>query len=377
LHQFFEAVAEGRVQEFVSANYALLDIPFWVELILVLRYTEGLLLEVFEQRLALDWVTIRVHLTFVALWAELAYYLRALGSSLTVPTQQVCLQTLKDFASRPYFPLYGQNLVSLSGAALGEALTYLEEGLPSEDSPAMAKIYNLLGYALREAGALAGAIKFCTAGAELAHQQGDMATQAACLVNGGRALREEGRPREALALEEKALVLTRTAGHQLGEAYTLAALGRSLSSLYRYNEALEVLTQGLQRARDLREQPCIALCLLGLGGVYEATERYSEALAVLQEALATNSQDLGMVGRTLLAQAEVQKALQNYAQAVLSGAQAMLVLRSINSPRWRKAGGLLVVLRGQGGAERFEETLKTLGANAFEVQRLLGEFTQP
>ncbi|WP_287130043.1 tetratricopeptide repeat protein [Candidatus Cyanaurora vandensis] len=379
LKAFLGAVGQGSLREFLGANLKLLDEPLWLEFALVLRYAEFTLLDLFEQRIMSgregDRLANATYMTFLGVWAELGFELANLESPLMEVSYQVGLQVLKEFAQRPYFPLYGPLLVSLSGAALGEAVVHLREPLHEvEDIPEMAKIYNLLGCALRYQGRPQEAAQFFEIATALAQRHAQTQTEAACYVNSGWALVERGSPREALVLQEKALVLTRTVGHRVGESHTLVALGHTLAALYRHPEAIDYLNRGLGLARDLGETPAESLGLLGLGLVYEATERHSEAVTMLMEArdLCVRTQDLAVLGQVFLALAEAQKSLQKTKLAVQEGVQALLLLHRLQSPRWRQAGGLLVVLRGQLGEEAFAETLKSVtdGMSQGGFQRL-------
>ncbi|WP_218079866.1 tetratricopeptide repeat protein [Anthocerotibacter panamensis] len=362
LKNLFAALAKGKLQEYVQVNLALFDAQLWLEFTLVLRYAELTLLQVFEQRVMSgregDRLAAATYLTFVGIWSELSYALQAQDSFLAEPSYQVSLQVLRSFAQKSYFPLFGPVLVSLSGAALAEVLT-LQKVHAVEDSLEMAKIYNLLGCAFRYGGQFAEAVRHLERAVELAQRYGDTATEAACYANWGWTLTDWGRPREALVLAERALVLVRTVGYRPGEAYTLAALGHALEGIHRYSEAIDYLNRALTLARDLEDSLAQALSLLGLGLVYAATERYTEAVDTLAEARSTSvrSRDLAVVGQVCLALANAHKALHNYSLAISEGVQALLVLHRIQSPRWRGAGGLLVVLRGQMGEEQFETTL--------------------
>lgn len=363
LKEWFDSLADGRLREFLETNLTLLDDALWLELALVLRYTEVVLLNIFEERVMskseADRMAVATYLTFIGVWSELGFYLATLGSPFAPVTYQASLQVLKQFAQRPYFPLYGPILVSLGGAALGEALTYLKEPLHTvEDTPEMAKIYNLLGCALRYQGQEAA--RFFDIALDLAQRHGETLTEAACCVNRGYALAERGQPLEAIGLQERALVLTRTVGHRVGEAHALVALGHSLAGLYRFSEAMDGFNRGVALARDLGELPAVHLGLYGISLVYNATERYGEAAATLAEARegCVLTQDLGLLGQVMLMTAEVQKALQKYKLAVSEGVQALFLLHRLQVPAWRRAGGLLVVLRGQLGAEPFDGLLR-------------------
>ncbi len=392
LRQLFEAIAAGRLDEFLGQHYRSLDSSLWVEWVLVLRFTEFTLLELFEQRLPAGIqatrLAINTHLTFISLWSQLSEYLRQQESALLLAAYKVSLQVLKSFARKPYFPLYGPMLVNLSGAAVGEVLTYLREPLRQSDgSPELAKVYNLLGYVFTYQGTLAEALTYFDRGIEIAQTYGDTATEMACTINRSWALTEQNRPREAVSSLERALVVVRTIGHRLGEAYALAGLGHAYTAIYRYPEALEYFSRAMALARDRSETPCEVLCLLGIGSVYQATERYAEAADILAEAvnLSRRLQDLSTLAQALLIRAEAYNTLGNPGLAIREAVTALLIFDRLHSPRTRRVAGLLTILRGQLGAEHFEELLlgavqtleqTAISANLERVKQVMSEFGQ-
>jgi tetratricopeptide (TPR) repeat protein len=383
---FFEALDRGEVQNFVGVYGTQLDLKSWVELSLLLRYTEFTLLEVFDQRVmsekATERLAVSTFLTIVSIWSELAFHLQSSNPAFSKSAFQVALYILRSFAQRSYFPRYGLILLSLSGGAVGEAIAHLAEPLrETVGSADMAKIYNLLGFTFRFAGRTEEAKSFLERAISWSREAQDSATEAACTTNLGCILQDIGQPREAITLHERALVLVRMVGDPRGEAYIKAHLGQALGAVYRYPEALELLERSLETAQNLEDPSCIVLALTGLGSVYLEMDRPSEALIHLERSLdlAQRLGDFRSGAQSLLLMAEVYKALEQYRASVLRAAQALSLLASLKATGQRQACGLLTVLQGKMGEEAFAGVLeelkpeleKSLGRGALERLREL------
>ena len=373
---FFEALDRGEIQNFVGIYGTQLDLKSWVELSLLLRYTEFTLLEVFDQQVmsekATERLAISTFLTIVSIWSELAFHLQSSNPAFSNSAFQVALYILRSFAQRSYFPRYGLILLSLSGGAVGEAIAHLAEPLRETlGSADMAKIYNLLGFTFRFAGRTEEAKSFLERAITWSREAQDSATEAACTTNLGCILQDIGQTREAITLHERALVLVRMVGDPRGEAYIKAHLGQALGAVYRYPEALELLERSLETAQNLEDPSCMVLALTGLGSVYLEMERPSEALVHLESSLdlAQKLGDFRSGAQNLLLMAEVYKALEQYRASVLRAAQALSLLASLKATGQRRARGLLTVLQGKMGEEAFASLLEELKP---ELEKSLG-----
>ena len=373
---FFEALDRGEIQNFVGVYGNQLDLKSWVELSLLLRYTEFTLLEVFDQQVmnekATERLAISTFLTIVSIWSELAFHLESSNPAFSKSAFQMALYILRSFAQRSYFPRYGLILLSLSGGAVGEAIAHLAEPLrETVGSADMAKIYNLLGFTFRFAGRTEEAKSFLERAITWSREAQDPATEAACTTNLGCILQDIGQTREAITLHERALVLVRMVGDPRGEAYIKAHLGQALGAVYRYPEALELLERSLETAQNLEDPSCMVLALTGLGSVYLEMERPSEALVHLEHSLdlAQRLGDFRSGAQNLLLMAEVYKALEQYRASVLRAAQALSLLASLKAAGQRRARGLLTVLQGKMGEAAFTELLEELKP---ELEKSLG-----
>ena len=373
----FEALDRSEVQNFVGVYGNQIDLKSWVELSLLLRYTEFTLLEVFDQRVMNEKETERLavstFLTIISIWSELAFYLQSSNPAFSASAFQMALYILRSFAQRSYFPRYGLILLSLSGGAVGEAIAHLAEPLRETVASAdMAKIYNLLGFTFRFAGRTEEAKSFLERAISWSRAAQDSATEAACTTNLGCILQDAGQTREAITLHERALVLVRMVGDPRGEAYIKAHLGQALGAVYRYPEALELLERSLETAQNLDDPSCIVLALTGLGSVYLEMERPGEALIYLQRSLdlAQGLGDFRSGAQNLLFMAEVYKALEQYPASVLRAAQALSLLASLKATGQRRARGLLTVLQGKIGEEAFAQLLEELKP---ELEKSLGQ----
>jgi tetratricopeptide (TPR) repeat protein len=280
------------------------------------------------------------------------------------------LQTLRTFAQRPYFPLYGGIFASFSGSYLRDALDYLDEPLRKvARTQEKARILTLLGYSQRALGQYQRSIQFHEQALEIARNSGDRPCEIANLNHLSRTYVQEKNYPEAINQSQRALMLSRQAGDKTGEANALVNLGYSevmqAQQLEQvepetYEMAINYLQQGLKLSEKLGDIQSKALCLSSLGIAYLVIQEPQNAIKYLEEGFKTAqiSGDLYLQGRNLANLAEADYQLQNFEKAVYTGSLGMYLLEQIASNEWRQPARLLIILQGQIGVENFQNLLQ-------------------
>ncbi|WP_375338626.1 tetratricopeptide repeat protein [[Phormidium] sp. ETS-05] len=269
------------------------------------------------------------------------------------------LQSLRAFARREYFPLYGGIFASFSGEYLRFALDYLDEPLRRWDgSPEKARIMTIIGYSLRASGQSQKAISFHEQAVEIARQEQDTRCEIANLNHLSRtyvALQNYG---EAIATSQRALILSRQTGDRTGEACALSNFGYSQVFQARdgqiietevYEEAVNYLEQGLAIAEKLGDTQSQALAATSLGIACVILERLSEAITYLNKGVeaAGFTGDLYLLGINYAYLAQAYYRAAAFEKTVLPGCLGMYLLAQIGSEEWRQPADLLVTLQGQ------------------------------
>jgi len=372
----------------------------WVELTLVLQYLQRGLVNWFDQQAynikAGSKLSISTFLTFAAIWNQLANGFVSI-SRYSNASSQVLLQILRNFAQRPYFPLYGGIFASFSGSYLRDALDYLDEPLrQAEGTQEKARILTLLGYSQRAMGQYDRSIGFHQQALEIARNASDRPCEIANLNHLSRTFVACENYTEAINNSQRALILSRQAGDRTGEANALVNLGYSevmqaqqLKQIEpeTYEMAINYLQQGLKLSEQLGDIQSKALCVSSLGIAYLVTEQPQLAIKHLEDGFNTaqTSGDLYLQGLNLASLAEANYSTANFTRAIYTGCLGMYLLNQITSQEWRKPAALLTILQGQIGAEAFQNALQqhrpkiiaVIGVDGYDyIPQLLEEYKQ-
>jgi tetratricopeptide (TPR) repeat protein len=381
LHALFQALASNRSITELAAQYSAIDLKAWVELAITLQLLQRGLVSWFD-KLVYDSkvgskLSISTFLAFAVIWSQLANGFNqstALGSSEKTRFANgsffVTLQTLRTFAQRDYFPLYGGVYASFSPTQARDALIYLDEPLRQVDgTQEKARIVTLLAYSLRIQGNYDRANSLHQEVLEIARRGNDLPCEIANLNHLSRNCVAQKKYAEAVNYSQRALILSRQAGDRPGEANALANLGYSevlqAQQLEQadpeiYQTAISYLQQGLKLSERLGDRQSQALCLSSLGIAYILLEQPQVALTYLEGAMqaAQFSGDLYLQGLNLVYLAEAYYHLQDTGKAVHTASIGMYLLEQISAREWRQAAGLLTILQGQLGTEAFQTTLR-------------------
>ncbi|QOV21317.1 tetratricopeptide repeat protein [Anabaenopsis elenkinii] len=394
----FRALArEQSVWEFAQQQGSI-SLSDWVELGLILQYLQRGLVNWFDQQAynvqAGSKLSISTFLTFAVIWSQLAtgfdhQPMYSHGCS------QVMLQNLRNFAQRPYFPLYGGIFASFSGGYLRDALDYLDEPLRRvEGNQQKARILTLLGYSQRALGQYQRSIAFHQQALEIARNAGDLPCELANLNHLSRTYVQQKNYAQAINYSQRALMLSRQGGERTAQANALVNLGYSqvmeaqqLEQVETevYETAINYLEQGLKLSEQLGDIQSKALCFSSLGIAYLVIGQSSAAIPYLENGFNTAqvAGDLYLQGRNLAYLSEAYYNLQNSEKAIYTGSLGMYLLKQIASSEWRQIAGLLTILQGQIGGEAFQELLKQhrpkmmaiIGVDGYDyIPHLLAEY---
>jgi tetratricopeptide (TPR) repeat protein len=366
---FFHTLAtEQSAIEFVQKQQVI-SLSNWVELAIVLQFLQRGLINWFDQQAyditAGPKLSISTFLTFAVIWSQLAsgFENQAVYSN---GASQIMLQILRTFAQRPYFPLYGGIFASFSGSYLRDALDYLDAPLRSvEKTQEKARILTLLGYSQRNLGKYERSLNFHQQAVEIARTAGDKTCEIANLNHLSRTYVQQENYGEAINYSQRALIFSRQTGDKTGEANALVNLGYSEvmqakqaqnSRTEVYELAINYLEQGLKLAEKLGDLQSQALCFSSLGIAYLVTTQYATAIKYLENAFKTAqiSGDLYLQGRNLAYLAEANYHISNYEKAIYTGSLGMYLLEQIAADEWRQPAGLLTIIKGQIGIDKFQ-----------------------
>jgi tetratricopeptide (TPR) repeat protein len=373
----------GEQSAIEFAEQRRITLSDWVEMALILQYLQRGLVSWFDQQpynvQAGSKLSISTYLTFAVIWSQLA---SGFGNTAAVygnGGSQIMLQILRNFAQRPYFPLYGGIFASFSGSYLRNALDYLDEPLRQvEGTQEKARIFTLLGYSQRALGQYQRSIKFHLQALEIARNAGDRPCEIANLNHLSRTYVQEKDYAEAINYSQRALILSRQAGDRTGEANALVNLGYSEVMQAQQLEQIEpetyempinYLEQGLKLLERLGDIQSKGLCLSSLGIAYLVIGEAATAIKYLEEGFKTAqiSGDLYLQGRNLASLAEAYYHLQNAEKAIYTGGLGMYLLEQIASNEWRQPAGLLTILQGQTGKETFQNYLQQQRAKIIAI----------
>ncbi|HEY9607430.1 MAG TPA: tetratricopeptide repeat protein [Allocoleopsis sp.] len=375
----FQAIARNQSLNEWANNQSSLELGAWVELTVILQCLQRGLVIWFDQMVYDSKVgaklSISTFIVFAVIWSQLA---NAVNQAIATAKRdeivngcfQVCLQILRAFAQREYFPLYGGVFASFSGNSLRDVMNYLDEPLRRvEGTQEKARILTLLGYSLRAQGQYDRANSFHQQALEIARDASDRVCEIANLNHLSRNCVAQKNYESAINYSQRALILARQTGDRLGEANALANYG--YSEVFQaqdteqldpdvYESAIHYLEQGFQLSERLSDGQSQALCCSSLGIAYVVVGKPQDAITYLEQGwqAAQFSGDLYLQGLNLAYLAQAFYSLQNLAQAIYTGSLGAYLLEQIGSQDWRKPAGLLTILQGQMGVEAFQSLLQ-------------------
>ena len=371
---FFHTLAvEQSALEFAEKQQTI-SLSNWVELTIILQLLQRGLINWFDEQAydiqAGPKLSISTFLTFAVIWSQLASGFQNQTLIYSNAASQIMLQILRTFAQRPYFPLYGGIFASFSGSYLRDALDYLDAPLRSaEGTQEKARILTLLGYSQRGLGRYDRSLDFHQQAIEIARKAGDKTCEIANLNHLSRTYVQQQNYAQAINYSQRALIFSRQTGDKTGEANALVNLGYSevmqakqteISEPEVYESAINYLEQGLKLAEKLSDLQSQALCFSSLGIAYLVTTQYTTAIKYLENAFRTAqiSGDLYLQGRNLAYLAEANYRIANYEKAVYTDSLGMHLLEQIAADEWRQPAGLLTIIRGQMGIDKFQLLLQ-------------------
>lgn len=371
-HNLFQTLArEASIIDFVAQQNQL-SLREWLETAMILQSLQRGLVNWFDKQAynisAGSKLSISTYLTFAVIWSYLGT-----GFNQLITYREACLQILlqilRNFAQRPYFPLYGGIFASFSGSYLRDALNYLDEPLKRVDkTQEKARILTLLGYSQRALGNSDRALEFHQQALEIARSADDRVCEIANLNHLSRTYVTQELYLEAIDYSQRALILSRQVGDKTGEANALINLGYSevmqaqqqqTTEPETYTTVINYLEQGLRLSEQLGDPQSKALCLSSLGIAYLVTGDFATAIKHLEAGFNTAqvSGDLYLQGRNLTYLCQANYNLQNYERAIYTGSLGMYLLAQISSQEWRNTASMLLILRGQIGSEQFNQYL--------------------
>ena len=377
----FAGQASNQSAAAIAQAQRSIDISAWVELSILLRYLQNGLVRWFDQQpydakagLHMTGVTF---IAFAMIWGELSTGFQnsqQLSASDRQSLSKICfrisLQTLRTFAQRENFPLYGGVFASFSGESFRETINYLDQPLKeAENTQEKARILTVLGYSKAWMGHHRDAISLHQEAVNLAREVGDQRCEIANLNHLSRIslIQKDFSTSESQA--QRAVILARQNGDRQGEANALANLGYSEVMIARQQESitpeeLETPINHLERGQKLSEKlndlQNQALCWVGLGTAYIAIEQPSQAQIALEKGLALTQQigdrDLQALSHAYLGEALYQ--LNQLELAVYHACLGMYLLEQRGSKAWQQSAALVVILQGKLGAESFSNLLQ-------------------
>ncbi|MEA5486908.1 MULTISPECIES: tetratricopeptide repeat protein [Pseudanabaena] len=377
----FAGQASNQSAAAIAQAQRSIDISTWVELSILLRYLQNGLVRWFDQQpydakagMHMTGVTF---IAFAMIWGELSTGFQnsqQLSASDRQSLSKICfrisLQTLRTFAQRENFPLYGGVFASFSGESFRETINYLDQPLKeAENTQEKARILTVLGYSKAWMGHHRDAIALHQEAVNLAREVGDQRCEIANLNHLSRIslIQKDFSTSESQA--QRAVILARQNGDRQGEANALANLGYSEVMIARQQELitpeeLETPINHLERGQKLSEKlndlQNQALCWVGLGTAYIAIEQPSQAQIALEKGLALTQQigdrDLQALSHAYLGEALYQLNLLEL--AVYHACLGMYLLEQRGSKAWQQSAALVVILQGKIGAESFSNLLQ-------------------
>jgi tetratricopeptide (TPR) repeat protein len=379
----FASQSSNQSAAAIPQAQARIDISAWVELSILLRYLQNGLVRWFDQQLydakAGLHMTGTTFVAFAMIWGELSSGFQnspQLSERDRQTLAKICfrlsLQTLRTFAQRENFPLYGGVFASFSGESFRETISYLDQPLKEADNTQeKARILTVLGYSKAWMGHHKDAIALHQEAVNLAREVGDQRCEIANLNHLSRIslIQKDFSTSESQA--QRAVILARQNGDRQGEANALANLGYSEVMIARQQESvspeeLETAIGHLERGQKLSEKQNDlqnqALCWVGLGTAYVAIEQPSQAQIALEKGLALTQQigdrDLQALSHAYLGETFYQ--LNQLESAIYHACLGMYLLEQRHSKAWQQSAALVMILQGKLGTESFMDLLQQL-----------------
>ena len=399
--QLFQTLAQQQSAVTFATVASNLELRAWVELAIVLQYLQrGLVnwfdLQPYNSKFGKE-LSYSTFLSFAYIWCELWQVFVNSQPALADGCFLMMLQILRTFAQREDFPLYSGVFASFSGEYLQDTLDYLDEPLKQvEGTEEKARILTLLGYSQRTIGAYDKAIIFHEEALEIAIEADDYPCEIANLNHLSRTNVNQKNYSKAINYSQRALIAARQVGDKLGEANALVNLGYAkvfaarqleVMATENYSEAIHYLEQGVELATKQRDFQSQAFGYSSLGIAYVILEQPTAAIASLTKGAesAQYSRDVYLQGLSFSYLAEAHYSIEERVVAIVYGSLGMYLLNQINSVEWRQVAGLLLILQGQVGQEKFNQILgqkrsqitSLIGVDGYDyVPKLLEEYKQ-
>ncbi|ESA38221.1 tetratricopeptide domain protein [Leptolyngbya sp. Heron Island J] len=372
--KLFDTLAKGESVIALAEEWSCLDESSWVQLAILLHYLKQGLVKWFDQqpynvRLGKK-LSYSTFLIFATIEANLAQGFQSSRPHLGQGSFQLMQQSLRSFAQRDDFPLYGGVFVAFDGGYLQDTLDYFSEPLKQiPGTQDKARLLTLLGYSQRTLGRYDAALMFHQEALEIATAAEDQFCVIASFNHLARVHVLQKNYGEARNFSQRALIMSRQQGDSLGEANALVNYGYSevfaaraidTPDLSVYEQAIGYLERGRDLAETLGDSQSQALAYNSIGIAYSIASQPGLAIENLEKALPL-TQAAGNVylqGITCTYLAEAQRELGNRETSLLYGALGMYLLHQIGSSEWRQGAGLLRVISGELGAEKFEQVLQ-------------------
>ncbi|MFN4816977.1 MAG: tetratricopeptide repeat protein [Pseudanabaena sp.] len=381
--ELFAGQALNQSAAAIAQSQRSIDISAWVELSILLRYLQNGLVRWFDQQpydtkagLHMTGITF---VAFAMIWGELSSGFQK-AQNLSESDRQyfakICfrlsLQTLRTFAQRDNFPLYGGVFASFSGESFRETINYLDQPLKeAENTQEKARILTVLGYSQARMGQHHQAIALHQEALSLAREVGDQRCEIANLNHLSRISLIQKDFRNSESQAQRAVILARQNGDRQGEANALANLGYSEVMLTRQQEyvtpeEMETPINHLERGQKLSEKlndlQNQALCWVALGTAYVALDQPQQAQIHLELGLTISQQigdrDLQALSHAYLGEAFYQ--LNQLESATYHACLGMYLLEQRLSKAWQHSAALIVVLQGKLSSESFSNILQQM-----------------
>lgn len=376
----FSGQASNQSAAEIAKAQRSLDLSAWVELAILLQYLQNGLVHWFDRQpydaqagLHMTGITF---ISFAMIWGELSsgFQNSALAERDRQSLAKICfrmsLQTLRTFAQRENFPLYGGVFASFAGESFRETISYLDQPLKeAKNTEEKARILTVLGYSQFWMGHQQQAIALHQEALTLARQVDDRRCEIANLNHLSRIslIQKDFHTSEAQA--QRAVILARQNGDRQGEANALANLGYSEVMLARQQEVitpadLETPITHLERGQHLSEKlndlQNQSLCWVGLGSAYVAIEQPSQAQIALEKSLTLTQRigdrDLQALSHAYLGETYYQ--LHQLESATYHACLGMYLLEQRHSKAWQQSAALVIILQGKLGEASFTNILQ-------------------
>jgi len=169
------------------------------------------------------------------------------------------------------------------------------------------------------------AIRSLKMAAKLAHDAGDVATEARHLGNLALVYHRTGRPDKALQYFEHALAAARADSDRVTEDGILGNMGNILRELRRYDDAIDYLNQALLIAQEIGDVRGRGIWLGNLGLVYDDLGKPADAIPLHEQSVFIArqlrdqrglAQRLGNLGNSFIATGDFTSSLKVFHEAV-------------------------------------------------------------